>query len=176
MGSFFGLIVLVAVNWAFSALIVYGAELSPLPILLMPFTFGVVLTRLLSPVENSNWCRSSITGLLFIAVFLVSSLGALALTKGLFGTDDALPFLSSPTAVLLVLLVLSRWNGISGLWRLAGPVAGLGIAATYLGDWLARLELHGWLATLTTLPFVWQTAVGGPLVLLRREASFAAIE
>lgn len=156
------------INLACSVWLVYGEGFDPLPVFTMPFAFGftmgiLTLNHCKKPVINSI-----VIGLVFLGIFLVSSLGMIWLSKQFFGTDDALPFLSTPFSVALILLILSRFQIIKVRVLTFLAMIALGIGATFLGNYFSQLEIANHWSVLTSIPFLWQSAIG-TVILLQHE-------
>lgn len=147
-------------NLACSAWLVYGEGLGPIPVFTMPFIFGLTIGILTLKDTKRQVISSIILGLVFLGIFLVSSFGMLGLSKLIFGTDDALPFLSTPFSIALILLILSRFPVIKTTVLTALTMIILGIGATFLGNYFSKLDIANHWLVLTSIPFLWQSAVG----------------
>jgi hypothetical protein len=157
--------ILILVNFGVSSLITFGSGTAAIAYLVAPITFGIMIGFFTLDSIEKQFVKSIFLGIIFLLIFIISSFWMLSISKELFSTDDALPFLSTPLSVILILMVLNRLKKIEKIYLIGVVMIISGICATLIGNYFSKLENIGFWKTFVTIPFLWQTMTGIPLLI-----------
>lgn len=161
----FKVLILILVNLVVSIWIVFGKEQAPIPMFFAPITYGLSIGILTLNNTKNQLPTSILLGIIFLLVFLVSSFGMLAVSQRIFGTDDLLPILSTPFSVIIIVLTMNRMKEMDKKVLIMAMMIFAGIVATFIGNWCSKSSDYGIWSVFVTIPFLWQTMTGIPLLI-----------